>query len=86
MGATRAICDTCGIETDYFVTDYDNTYRCRKCDLLHQLQCARDAYVDKKEWLESTHLKTLADLKKRLDEAETAVKGLLPNSEPCEKR
>lgn len=69
MGATRACCDDCGIETDEFTVDCDDMYRCHPCDLKARLWRARREYQEHQQRLEP-QLEKLTRLKKRLDELE----------------
>jgi len=78
MPATTIESDRCGIETGHLVGDDDGIYYCRSCDLAIRAESANDAYQRKKEWLETTHLKDLAELKATADELERMLR--MPNT------
>lgn len=74
-------CDVCGKVMDPKDAhgDYDDIHYCELDWTKHQLRAATEAYAQKLEWLESTHLKSLREQEAKIATLKTKL-SLLENN------
>jgi len=71
-------CDWCGKEGkgDEFYHSGDGDDLCEKCNIENEINSLQRQIQDKEDWLESTHLKTLKEMKAHVKEKQLQLSKL----------
>jgi uncharacterized Zn finger protein (UPF0148 family) len=68
-------CDVCGKNADW--EDYDGDVLCEYHSLNKEVEFLKREYEQQKQWLISTHLHHLQEIKKKIKEKESEMKKLI---------